>query len=227
MRLLTLMLAALGLSIILPAEGRTPSNAVLLTKVKTLTLRAGRQTSARRTAPIPQLKCVGGNARAHAGVMDAMRCTNVGNDYDGDDVQWTCTANLPSEFKLGSTEVLCEGYDSPDDPYVLKGSCGVEYRLQFTELGEQKYGSSSQGGWVDKIVVGVFFMSTTMCFPYRTIAPADVSSVWIGILGLIIYRCCTGGLQQQQPRRPPFGGGGWGGGPGGTPCHMVLRYCSH
>ncbi|KAK1149874.1 hypothetical protein N8T08_003430 [Aspergillus melleus] len=69
-----------------------------------------------------------------------MRCTNAGYDYDEEDVQWTCTASLPPELKLGSTDVICEGYRNADDPWVLKGSCGVEYRLLLTDLGEKKFG---------------------------------------------------------------------------------------
>lgn len=79
-----------------------------------------------------------------------MRCKNSGSQYDVEDIQWTCQASLPAEFKLGSTEVICEGYDSPDDPYILKGSCGVEYRLALTPQGEQKYGSRSETAWKSK-----------------------------------------------------------------------------
>ena len=74
-----------------------------------------------------------------------MRCKSAGGGYSEDDVQWTCSASLPEEFKLGSTEVMCEGFDSPDDPYVLKGSCGVEYRLMLTDRGEEKYGKGKKG----------------------------------------------------------------------------------
>lgn len=28
-------------------------------------------------------------------------------------------------YRFGTIDVICEGYDYPDDPYVLKGSCGV------------------------------------------------------------------------------------------------------
>jgi len=120
----------------------TRSNSVLLSQVKSLTLRADESTSHRRVDPLPQLACVGGNA---AGLydVDVMRCKNAGSDYDTEDIQWTCSASLPPEFKLGSTDVICEGYDSAEDPYVLKGSCGVEYRLVLTEAGEQKYGRNS------------------------------------------------------------------------------------
>lgn len=93
-----------------------------------------------------KLNCVGGSARGLYEV-DVMRCKNAGFDYDENNIQWTCTASLPEEFKLGSTDVICEGYDSPDDPYILKGSCGVEYRLVLTDKGHEKYGKGRGGGW--------------------------------------------------------------------------------
>jgi hypothetical protein len=31
---------------------------------------------------------------------------------------------------MGRIEVVCEGYDYPDDPYILQGSCGLEYRVE-------------------------------------------------------------------------------------------------
>lgn len=127
------------------SAARKPSNSVLLSNVKSLTLKGGKDTSARRSSPIPQLSCVGGNARGLYEI-DVMRCTNSGSDYDEDNVQWTCKASLPPEFKLGSTDVICEGYDSPEDPYILKGSCGVEYRLVLTETGEEKYGPREDYG---------------------------------------------------------------------------------
>ena len=77
-----------------------------------------------------------------------MRCKNSGSDYDENSIQWTCTASLPEEFKLGSTDVICEGYDYPEDPYILKGSCGVEYRLILTDKGRERYGKG-RGGWQD------------------------------------------------------------------------------
>lgn len=120
------------------------SDSILLSNVRTLTLREGQKTSARRVTAIPQLTCIGGNAKGLYDV-DVMRCKNSGSEYDPEDVQWTCQASLPAEFKLGSTDVICEGYDSPEDAHVLKGSCGVEYRLVLTDAGEEKYGTSSYG----------------------------------------------------------------------------------
>ncbi|KAL8706650.1 MAG: hypothetical protein Q9201_000284, partial [Fulgogasparrea decipioides] len=78
-----------------------------------------------------------------------MRCKNQGSDYGEEDIQWTCTASLPSDFKLGTTDVICEGYESSSDPYVLKGSCGVEYRLLLTDIGEERYGRKGKNNFYD------------------------------------------------------------------------------
>ena len=119
---------------------------VLLSDVKTLTLRKDFKTSHNRLPAVPQLKCIGGTAKGLFEI-DVLRCKNAGSSYGDEDVQWTCTATLPSEFKLGSTDVICEGFLSSEDPYVLKGSCGVEYRLMLTDLGEERYGRKGKGAW--------------------------------------------------------------------------------
>jgi hypothetical protein len=172
MRLPTLLLALLTSLNLTHALRKQPTDSVLLSKISSLTLRSGQKTSARRSSPIPQLQCVGGNAKSLYEV-DVMRCTNAGSDYDDDNVQWTCKASLPAEFKLGSTDVSCEGYDSPEDPYVLKGSCGVSYRLVLTEEGERKYGhradedgrsgSSSTG---EKLIFWAFFTCKFFMFSF-------------------------------------------------------------
>ena len=40
-------------------------------------------------------------------------------------LQWECKTDMDNAFRFGEVEVTCEGYDYPDDPYILKGSCGV------------------------------------------------------------------------------------------------------
>lgn len=117
-----------------------PKNAILLSSVETLTLRDGRMTSHRRVSAVPQLTCVGSSEVCRLYQIEVMQCKNQGADYDAENIQWACSASLPEEFKLSGTEVMCEGYASSDDPYVLKGSCGVEYRLLLTDLGEKKFG---------------------------------------------------------------------------------------
>lgn len=105
-------------------------------------------TTSRRVPAIPQLKCVGPSKRiCDLYPIQVMQCTNQGYDYDPEDIQWSCTADLPSEFKLGSTDVICEGYRHADDPWVLKGSCGVEYRLLLTDEGERRFGQTFAERW--------------------------------------------------------------------------------
>jgi len=195
--------ALLASSIFDTVEGaRKPANSVLLSNVQSLTLRKDLKTSHRRVPAIPQLKCVGGNAKGLYNV-DVMRCKNAGSDYDDDNIQWTCTASLPEEFKLGSTDVICEGYDSPNDPYILKGSCGVEYRLVLTERGEEKYGpkkGTDESSGTETVVSVLFWI------------------IFIGVAIWIVFSACVvrgGDARRPDTWRPGWGGGYGGGGPGG------------
>lgn len=142
MHILPLVLGGLALTAE-AAKPKLPKDAILLSQVKSLTLRANAKTSHRRVSAIPQLTCAGPGCKHHS--IDVMRCTNSGSGYNGEDIQWTCVADIPEEFKLGGTEVTCEGYANSEDERVLKGSCGVEYRLLLTEKGEEKYGTDWWG----------------------------------------------------------------------------------
>ncbi|NWI68366.1 SARAF factor, partial [Todus mexicanus] len=114
---------------------------VLLREVQALTLRRGQYTTARRTAAVPQLQCTGGSAGCSR-IPEVVQCYNKG--WDGYDVQWQCKADLENTHRFGQIEVSCEGYDYPDDPYILRGSCSLLFRLELTAEGERKaknYGS--------------------------------------------------------------------------------------
>jgi hypothetical protein len=183
-------------------EARKTSDSILLTQVKTLTLRKNAKTSHRRVPAVPQLKCIGGNGCGYYEV-DVMRCKNQGSDYDDENVQWTCTANLPEEFKLGATDVICEGYDSPQDSYILKGSCGVEYRLILTGKGEEKYGKGR--GLLPVIVPGLDWSKLLFWILFTALTGWIVYSAWLA------YHSAPGA------RRPPRNRGLWGGGGGNDP----------
>lgn len=172
------------------SAARKPANSVLLSSIKSLTLKDGKDTTARRTSAVPQLTCIGGNAHGLYNV-DVMRCTNSGSDYDEDNIQWTCKASLPPEFKLGATDVICEGYDSPEDPYILKGSCGVEYRLVLTDAGERKYGQREDIGdgqrstWSEQLGFGICLLCKLIlilakCVPLLEVQPLLIlrQSLW-------------------------------------------------
>ena len=107
------------------AHAHDAGGGVLLASVGALTLRSGALTTARRTAPQPQLACSGSEC-AHA--PSTVRCVNAGLDTLGA-VQWTCEATLGEALSFGRVHVSCEGYSRPGDPYVLPGSCSLEYDL--------------------------------------------------------------------------------------------------
>ncbi|XP_061491191.1 store-operated calcium entry-associated regulatory factor [Rhineura floridana] len=115
---------------------------ILLREIQALTLYPGRYTNYRRTSPVPQLHCTGGSAGCGAYTPEVVQCHNKG--WDGYDVQWECKAHMDISYRFGKIEVSCEGYDYPDDPYILKGSCGLEYTLELTKEGQQK--ANSFGG---------------------------------------------------------------------------------
>lgn len=111
--------------------------------------------------------------------------------------------NLCCSISLGSTDVICEGYSSPDDPYILKGSCGVEYRMVLTRAGEDKWPDLGGGGSI--------LPSTDRIFPIF------FWIIFIAVLGYIIVSACR--AVPDDPARPRaarrnnnhYGGGGGGG----------------
>ena len=101
---------------------------ILLKDVGALVLKPGEMTSARRTAALPQLSCNGGVGCHGKYALDSVMCKNEGTD--GRDINWECNAEMPVDVKFGLIEVSCEGYDYPEDPYVLVGSCQLRYNLK-------------------------------------------------------------------------------------------------
>lgn len=187
---------------------KVPKNAVLLSKIASLTLRSGRSTTSRRVPPAPQLQCTGPANVCSLYAVDTMRCKNEGADYDENNIQWACSASLPEEFKLGSTDVTCEGYESSDDPYVLKGSCGVEYRLLLTEKGEMKYEITNEDD---------FWSSFRVKSKWEKLGTFVFWLIFGGVVGAMILSAfgCLGsrrGVGGARGNRPGWGGGGGGGG---------------
>lgn len=112
-----------------------------ISEIQVLTFHKGRFTNARRTSPVPQLACVGGTADRAMFIPDTVQCKNIGSD--GETIQWECVSEMPDNFKFGSIEVVCEGYERPGDEYVLKGSCQLEYQLNHVQV--KQY--SDKGGY--------------------------------------------------------------------------------
>ncbi|NXV72362.1 SARAF factor, partial [Atlantisia rogersi] len=166
---------------------------VLLRDVQALTLRRGRYTAARRTAAVPQLQCTGGSAGC-ARVPEAVQCYNRG--WDGYDVQWQCTADLDSAYRFGQLEVSCEGYDYPDDPYILRGSCSLLFRLELTEEGERKGKSPGSSGYYQS---------------QKGSSDSGSGAVVVVVLLALAFGVYKLFLRNQQPQQGPGDGDGFQG----------------
>lgn len=103
----------------------SPRDRIPLTSITALTLRSDSRTTFRRTSAVPQLTCRGKGCRQFQ--PSVVQCVPVGSSGSG--VEWKCEADLPSNLSFGSIEVSCEGYDSPDDPYVLRGQSDLSSLL--------------------------------------------------------------------------------------------------
>ncbi|KAG4066620.1 hypothetical protein HA402_007256 [Bradysia odoriphaga] len=125
--------------LLLVASVSAKRDSIRLKDVNTLTLYSDKWTTSRRSAPVKQLTCVGGHC--NRAQIETAQCYNRG--FDGNDVQWECKAELPSNYKFGRLEVSCEGYDYPEDDYILVGSCGLEYTIAEVSKTSNSYFPSS------------------------------------------------------------------------------------
>lgn len=114
---------------------------VLLEDLRALTFVDGEWTAARRGDPRPQLSCHGSACRTLR--PRAVQCVQRGN------LQWKCEAQLPSSYDLGTVHVSCEGWDRPDDAYILRGSCALEYELVRS--------SGTHASWPGLVVMAAFW----------------------------------------------------------------------
>ena len=127
---------------------------VPIREIDALTLQVGKMTTGRRSSPVPQLTCRGRNCQ-HA--PSSVRCRNAG--WDGIDVQWDCQAELDNIVKFGTIDVNCEGYEYPDDPNILAGSCGLEYTLDSKSAhSEPRYTTSTHSEGDGGIFGGIIMM---------------------------------------------------------------------
>eukprot|EP00501_MAST-03F_sp_TOSAG23-6_P002383 GSMAST32.ASY1.ANO1.2489.1 assembled CDS len=189
---------------------------VLLETVKAITLKKGKYTNSRRVSAIPQITCING---CHLASPNRIQCKNSGSD--GVDIQWECSTDLPAGVSFEAVEVLCEGYDYPEDEYVLKGSCGVEYSLSGHRSDNHSQHSSWGNGYADSDPYG--YSSSDYSYD-RSESTFSFFRLFILIaIILTAYSCCFSGVNNTtntgRGGGPGGGGGGggnnWGGGGGG------------
>lgn len=152
---------------------------ILLTSVQSLVFKKNTYAATRRFAydPIPSLKCVGGSAQHESNHISTIMCTNSG--HDGTNVVWKCqTDDISDTYKLGRTRMICEGYNYPEDPYILAGSCALEYELEYT----QKYYQTNS----------IRPPPPTIHLKPRDMKENDIAVIFIiTILLLIVFLSCT------------------------------------
>ncbi|EFC39199.1 predicted protein [Naegleria gruberi] len=137
------------------------NDAIHLTQIKSITLYKNAWTTARRSHPVPQLKCI---SKPDNYEPDQVECSYEGNG-------WRCNAKLRSNYKFGKMNVNCEGYRYSGDDLVLKGSCGLEYTLEYN----QKPQSNQQ----------------QQHYRHEPIPsnPSSLGSFWIVIIVLVVIGC--------------------------------------
>ena len=174
-------------------------------EVTSLLLSRGKMTTGRRSAPVPQIKCLS-NCRDSP---DTIYCGNAG--YDGQDVIWECKSDPPGAA-LTDLNVQCEGYEYPDDPNILKGSYGIEFRMAST--GSSRYSSDDKepktGGalfvfLLILVALSCFSDSSSRSSSYRPSPPG----FWTGAAtGYAVGRSNRGGRYRSSwgSGRSSFGG---------------------
>ncbi|XP_027199980.2 store-operated calcium entry-associated regulatory factor-like [Dermatophagoides pteronyssinus] len=146
---------------------------IKLKDIQTLTLYSDRWTQSRLTSPIQQLTCVGGYCNKVK--IPTAQCYNRGSD--GRSIQWECKAEMPSKYKFGQLDMSCEVYDSPEDEYILAGSCGLRYTIEKRSLVDG--GAGHQPG-------GNYFGNANQMKPKST-SNESFSFIPIIIIALIIF----------------------------------------
>jgi len=166
---------------------------VALAKIPALTLYKDSTTLSRRNRPIPQLVCIGKACNLY--MPEVVQCESIGGE--GGEVDWKCEADLPESLRFGRVEVSCEGWSGPGDPYVLKGSCGLEYRLVQVPKALREDIYPYVPSWFQSIdMVNLIFMI-----------------VWMGLLLLMAYSilksCLRPNSNSSRPPPPRNNGSGW------------------
>lgn len=62
-----------------------------------------------------------------------MECEKVGYNTEKGIFDWRCHSEISDRVIFNHVEVICEGYDYPEDDYILLGSCGLEFTLDYKD----------------------------------------------------------------------------------------------
>jgi len=159
-------------------------------RIPALTFYKDATTTYRRTSPLPQLVCLGKPCKLYT--PDVVRCESLGGV--GTEIDWKCEADLPESLRFGKVEVSCEGWSAPGDPYILKGSCSLEYRL--VQIPSVLRDAESH----------IFRPQSFFTVPEIDVPKLIIMILWIGFLLILawsFFKSCFRGNNSRQPPRPP------------------------
>ena len=149
---------------------------ILERDINVLTLHKSQYTSSRRTSPVLQLDCVGGNAKRESYKVKTVQCYNKG--LDGKNSNWKCESQLPSNLKFGKMSVSCEGYDYADDPYVLVGSCGLKYELEYKSLTNYSHQNEQAASTYSGFIILFLLCGSIVALSYLFCSTPTTDSVY-------------------------------------------------
>lgn len=129
-----------------PILGDDKLRRVHISRVRAIHLSHDQVSTSRKGFSVPQIECIGGKAWFDAFRVSRATCTQI-------DGNWTCNAEAAPGYVVRDVHVVCEGYDSPSDEYIVDGSCNMKYSLDHDESG---FGAAA--GWL-----GAKFLLLSIC----------------------------------------------------------------
>ena len=201
----------IAMCFIVLASSTAAHEKVLIKEVTSLLLHRGKMTTGRRSAPVPQINCISNCNHS----PDTIYCSNAG--HDGEDVVWECKSD-PAGVSLSNLNVQCEGYDYPDDPYILKGSCGIEFRMTSTPMSSPRHHTDGQGpnplGGLCFLIIFLVFISCIAgdcggsSSSYSPRYRSSSSDFWTGAATGYAIGSSGGGSSWGRSSNSSWGGGG-------------------
>ncbi|KAK8810701.1 hypothetical protein WA158_007276 [Blastocystis sp. Blastoise] len=165
---------------------RDDNDSVLLNSIRELIFYNGLQTTTRKDSAINQMTCIGGTAGCSL-LPEVAYCYNKVED-NLSEPDWKCKAKLPANITLGDIAISCEGYNSSDDIYVLDGSCGLEYTLNYVIPNPSSSSSSSS---VSSSISSSSFKLFLLRIAYNTGALSNVFIAFSPLLLVYKLFCST------------------------------------
>lgn len=127
---------------------------------------------------------------------------------------------LHQYYRFGSTEVSCEGYDYRDDPYVLKGSCGLRYTIDYTKEGlnqQNQHKYHDGGGNSYSYGRDPYYAKRNQKLSSESSVANFIVIVAVCLMLWAFYKTCIGSRQTREDAwsttgddYPAGGGGGYG-----------------